>query len=172
MGRQICTASLSWTLCGQRTNYRCYPLDQHLYCKGCNGKRLVALSKASWNSELGVGGVDDETVSELNPATVHSHSNTVRPCSFPCACKYVKLLFRECWLRRAEGVMELELELKASWVLINAACRMLQPIRGEFPRHRRNKQENHVFNCGFLAGNDENFSIFERFWVTVEGMRL
>ncbi|VBB31443.1 unnamed protein product [Acanthocheilonema viteae] len=25
----------------------CYPLDQHLYCKNCNGKRLIALAKES-----------------------------------------------------------------------------------------------------------------------------
>uniref|UniRef100_F1L825 Lipoma-preferred partner n=1 Tax=Ascaris suum TaxID=6253 RepID=F1L825_ASCSU len=27
--------------------HHCYPLDQHLYCKSCNGKRLIALSRAA-----------------------------------------------------------------------------------------------------------------------------
>lgn len=38
-----CNMQLSSKLEGQG----CYPLDQHLYCKNCNGKRLIALSRAA-----------------------------------------------------------------------------------------------------------------------------
>ncbi|KAM3718838.1 Zyxin [Dirofilaria immitis] len=38
-----CNMQLSSKIEGQG----CYPLDQHLYCKNCNSKRLIALSKAS-----------------------------------------------------------------------------------------------------------------------------
>lgn len=37
-----CNVQLSSKLEGEG----CYPIDQHLYCKNCSGKRLIAMSKA------------------------------------------------------------------------------------------------------------------------------